>query len=727
MDRLDALPFDGISQDRSSIDPREDVRPQRTKANMRRDWIWWILLLTIVTLVWCSHYNRWTKASWEVAVNYVGDRSWDMTFTGDALWGMAATKAMADGEIAPILPKYPISLGAPFRANWNDFPSIEEGVNAWWALLARMFGIFVGSNLALLCAHLLAATSFYWTCRYLGYNPALTLMGAALFALSRYAFWRNLPNLSLTYYWHLPLGLLVAWWCIRPTPVKGAKKWFVCVASTVLFGVQSPYFSGMFMQLLFWAAFFSIARTRDWRRAMAPATLALVLVATVGLMNLDTMYSRIVDGPNVVATRRDYAGIERYALRPVELFLPRSHSLAAFSRWANEVYFETTMIPGEEGSVYLGIVGILALAMLAYASIQAVAKGDLQKVSSHFWCVCLIVAFSIIGGLNGLAGLLGFWLFRASNRYSIVILAVLLLFLVKQLNLLTRRWPFSGIAALSVFLLSLGIYDQVPPRYPELELAARRSFLGEKKLVSQIEARLPENSKVFQLPVYDFPEGPQINNMRDYEHFRPYLHSHTLRFSYGAIKGRDQGRWQKEAEQSGPYHLVKLLEEYGFSAVLLNKHGYADGAASLIEELRSRGKSHVLARSDDWVCIALNPVRRPTLPPGFGVGWYPLEPSNWRWSSGDATVAVYNYGPDQRTVDLNFGLAVLNRRYVEIVAENRILFDGVVDSAGPRPMSLKLNLRPGRNEVRFRTDRPGEFFPGDSRKLAFSVIDFKVK
>lgn len=652
-----------------------------------------------------------------------------MVFTGDALWGMAFAKAMADGEIAPILAKDPVSFGAPFQAHWNDFPSVEEGVDAWWALLVWAFGPFRGSNLALLSAHLLAGGTFYGVCRYLRYSQILSLAGAALFALSRYVFWRNLPNLALSFYWHLPLGLLVIWWCVRETPIsQDRKKLLVCAAVSVLYGVQSAYYSGMFLQLLFWAAVFCILRWRDWRRTILPVSLIGVLLATLVLMNVDTLSSWFVNGPNAAAATRSLPDVERYALRPVEFFLPHSHSFRSFARWANQAHFDATMIPGEMGSAYLGVIGILALATLICVTASAIAKGDLEKVPPHFWCCCLVIAFSMIGGINNIAALFGFQSFRAGNRYSIVILTVLLLFMVKRLTLLTRNWSTGSVAVLSAFLIATGIFDQIPPRNSELETAAQRAWKGDQKLVSEMEARLPNGAMIFEMPVHDFPEGYLIGGMDDYEHFRPYLHSRALRFSYADIKGRQEGRWQKEAEQLGPYYLVKVLEEYGFSAVLINKNGYGDQAVSLLEGLRSAGKSRVLAHSDDWVSIALNPVRQPSLPTGFGVGWYPLGPTNWRWSSGDATLVLHNPNTTQRTVALIFGLTTLKRRYVEISAENQTLFDGVVNSDGPRPMNLRMILKPGKTEVRFATDRPGELLAnGDTRKLAFSVIDFKVK
>ena len=161
-------------------------------------------LVLVVTLLWCANYHRWTAEAWQAPISY----------SGDTWWGMAGAKAFADGEIG-LWDKSPVSLGAPFRGNWNDYPSIEELLIAWWGLLVRMFGIFLGSNLVLLVAHLLALLSFYFVCRRLHYSALFSAVGAVVFACSRFSFARSLHHLGLTYYWHIPLGILVVRYCFE--------------------------------------------------------------------------------------------------------------------------------------------------------------------------------------------------------------------------------------------------------------------------------------------------------------------------------------------------------------------------------------------------------------------------------------------------------------------------------------------------------------------------------
>ena len=597
----------------------------------RTDWYWLALLLCIVTLTWCAAYNRWTSTAWATPVSYEGD-TWSQ---------LAGTKAFASGEVFPILPKYPASLGAPFAANWNDYPSIEEGFFLWNAVLARTFGLLTGANVALLSASLLAAASFYFACRQFGSHPIFSLAGAALFSLSRFAFARNLSHLTLAYYWHLPLGVLTVWYCLtRPTIYRERRLILFCVAVAVLHGVQNIYYTGMFLQFLLGISCYHAMRREPWRRIVFPLVLAAVAVFTVGLMNVDTLYSRVVNGPNPSVIVRNYAGVELYALKPIELIVPVVHRITALGDWGMNHYAKQAYVVGEVGSPYLGIVGIVALLLLLWEAARHLVGQNLKQVPFHLWFVLWTLAFSVIGGINALVAVCGMVLFRCSNRYSIVILTLVLLFLVRYLSLLTRNWKWMPASALAGSIMVLGLLDQIPSSPTRESIAATRKVVrADARMAANLEAKLPANAMIFQLPIMDFPEVSPIGGVASYEHFRPYLYSRHLRYSYGSDKGRTRERWQSEAEQFGTSRLTGILEQYGFSAILINRKGYDDGAAGLLQELRSLGKTNVLVESPEFLCIALTPSTRPILPPDFDKNWHGLEGNathDWRWSSGDA-------------------------------------------------------------------------------------------
>jgi phosphoglycerol transferase len=687
------------------------------------DWPWWIALFVAVTLLWCVAYNRWTLEAWMTPVAY----------DGDSLGEMAAAKAFAFDKVYAILPKYPASLGAPFVANWNDYPIVEEGIFAWYGLFVRLFGVFAGSNLTLLSAHLLAAGSFYFVCRYLRYAKAISFVLAILFSMSGYAFARGLWHLVLTFYWNVPLGFLVVWWCLTGQAHADRKKRIACIVMSVLFGVQYIYYTGMYAQFLFLAALVSWLRRDGKPRILFPLFLLGVILATFVLMNVDTFYYRFRNGPNPAALARIYNGVEQYALRPVELLLPMSHRLGAIQSWTNRAYYSQTMFRGgENNSPYLGIVALAALAALAAVSIRAIARGDFAQVPVHAWGIAWILAYSVIGGLNGIIGTFGFVLFRGTNRYSVVILGLALLFLARQMSSFIRRRPVVG-ATCAGAILVLGLWDQLPgfPARSAID-QVHQKIISDGRITSALEKRLPNHAMIFELPAVSYPEvGPTVN-MQDYEHFRPYLQSRSLRFSYGSQKGRTRERWQDELMQLGVSTAVSQLEKFGFAALLINRKGYPDNAASILAELRSAGRTHILCESEDLVAVALEPGPNPLLPPEFDKNWYGLEGTltdNWRWSSGDAKLIIYNNHSTPRNIHVAFSLGTLRARTVEVFSGANKLYAATLDPAQqPRRADIDIFLRPGTNSLSFRTDQsaepPGN---GDSRNIAFAIRNFEYR
>ncbi|MEY2497389.1 MAG: hypothetical protein QOD12_945 [Verrucomicrobiota bacterium] len=688
----------------------------------RTDWSWLALLVCIVAVTWCAAYNRWTSTAWATPVSY----------NEDTWFQLATTKAFATGEAPPILPKYPASLGAPFSANWNDYPSVEEGMFVWTGVLARVFGPLPGANVALLSASLLAAASFYFACRQFGSHPAVSVAGAALFSLSRFAFARSLHHLSLTFYWHLPLGVLVIWYCLtRPTLDRERRLVLFCVAVAILHGVQNIYYTGMFLQFLAGISCYHALRREPWRRIVFPLFLAAIAVFTVGLMNIDTLSSRLANGPNPFVIVRNYAGGELYALKPIELIVPVVHRITALGDWGMNHYAKQAYVVGELGSPYLGIVGIAALLLLVWEAARHLASQNLKQVPFQLWFVLWTLAFSVIGGLNALLAVCGLVLFRGSNRYSIVILTLVLLFLVRYLSSFTRNWKKVPLLTLAGSIMVVGLLDQIPSSPTGESIAEIRKLVrSDARMAATLETKLPPNAMVFQLPIMEFPEVPPLRGVASYEHFRPYLFSQHLRYSYGSDKGRTRERWQTEAEQFGVPHLIGVLEQYGFSAILINRKGYEDGGAAFLEALRSLGKAELLVDSE-FICAALTPATRPFLPPDFDENWYGLEgraAHDWRWSSGDATIVLYNPESGPRQARLSFRLENLQPRRLQIALGSRKIYgNSFQPGMVAQPIDLTVMLSPGKNVVRFKSSAPGAF-PGtsDTRKLAFALHDFRL-
>ncbi len=78
--------------------------------------------------------------------------------------------------------------------------------------------------------------------------------------------------------------------------------------------------------------------------------------------------------------------------------------------------------------------------------------------------------------------------------------------------------------------------------------------------------------------------------MNDYEHLLPFLTSHTLRFSYGQVRGAPALAWGRHVGRLPAVEMVAALEQAGFSALWLDPRGYPDGGEKLLTDLATTGR-----------------------------------------------------------------------------------------------------------------------------------------
>ncbi len=109
--------------------------------------------------------------------------------------------------------------------------------------------------------------------------------------------------------------------------------------------------------------------------------------------------------------------------------------------------------------------------------------------------------------------------------------------------------------------------------------------------VERVDAALPEGAAVLELPYLAFPSSPPIQRMVDYDHVRPYLHSDDLRWSYGAMKGRDE-------DIGDDVDTVAEARAAGYAGVMVDRFGFADNGAALETQARAAGAGEPIVSTD---------------------------------------------------------------------------------------------------------------------------------
>jgi phosphoglycerol transferase len=328
-------------------------------------------------------------------------------------------------------------------------------------------------------------------------------------------------------------------------------------------------------------------------------------------MNLDTWSYRAVHGPNPGAVVREYKWLEIYGLKLVDLVVPpTSHRGTAFAQFAAA---HRAAAPLQDEGSYLGLVGIAALTLLVLTALDRGIRTQAAAIPIEAWQVLWIVLCFSTGGLNAILGAAGFTLFRTGCRYSVVILAIALLYAGRRLTRwqhdLESRLPadtariatLTAAAAAAVVIL----WDQVP-RAPTVDQKAliAAQVEADRDFVARMEAALPPGAMVFQLPIMEFPEAP-APGVPPYDHLRPFIHSQALRYSFGSMKGRPREQWQKDLSKVPFEKAIEEIRSRGFAAIYVNRNGFPDKGQQILAKLREAGptKPAIESAAGDLVCI----------------------------------------------------------------------------------------------------------------------------
>ncbi len=688
---------------------------------MKRDLLRAAALSAFVASVWCVVYGRTTIDAWKAPVHYGGDT---VSF-------LAYLKAARDGHVVPVAETFVPELNAPYEANWNDYPRPQKAFFWLAGRTARVIGVFEAANLLLLLAHLLAGLAFFAAARYLRVRPGWSSVGAVAFACSPYIFYRSLSHLALSFYWHIPLDVLVVGWCFRRHGLRvRSRRFAVALAVALAAALFNVYYAALFVQLLILSALAQVVRG-SWRKAVAPLLLSGALVGLFALESLGTLLYPLEHGRNLAAVYRSYADLERYALKPIELVLPPpGNGLLHYGSLA-EGYWQNAR--GEVGSAYLGLVAIAGLSWLLGGPLAAMIQGRRVFIPPALGAVVWILAFSVAGGVNGVLGSLGVVLLRGTNRYSIWLTAIALLILIGRLS--RASWPRRLPAVVGPALFALLIlFDQTPgfPK-PETLLYQSQALERDRVFAQRIEASFPGRPMLFMLPVLDFPEGGGIRQMGDYEHFRPYLFTSRVRYSYGTDKGRPRESWQRRVEAMLPAKMVDRLEGYGFSGIVVDRRAYADSGRSLLAGLAGAGRTVAFDEVGGGRAVVRlsprSPARLPEGAPRLGEGWYgrPQAEGFWARTSG-ATWILDNGSSADEAVTLSFELTVARPQTIALMQGERILA-----TFQPDPYAsvngLRVVLPPGESKLVLTTDRPPDFVEvGNRLRMAtFAVKDLEMK
>jgi len=315
------------------------------------------------------------------------------------------------------------------------------------------------------------------------------------------------------------------------------------------------------------------------------------------------------------------------------------------------------------------------------------------------------------------------------------------------LDALRRRWRATPLRfvfpVVLVLIVTLGALDQTSAAFIPPYKDIRRTFESDGRFVAALERRLPVGASIYELPYVPFPESgdPGPN---DYAELTGYLHSRDLRWSYGAMKGRDVD-WSATLSTLPLSLQLPAVAAAGFDGITVDRSAYADNGRAVEAELDPRlGLVPLVSPDRTQLFYDLRPLRSRLLRRcstaelsalrvaalyPLGLRWTTSfwdEEKNghdtWRWSKApDAYFVVDNPTKRGRRATLRFVLgAGLHRD------SNATVFypDGGSDLVRVTPtgtvVDRALELPPGRSFVRISSDTSKiPTVPGDPRRALY--------
>lgn len=688
------------------------------------------VLALIACTIWITNSDLWTRSAWDVPAGYETD--------SHQILGWIKAASEGDYHLLDII--YVSRLGAPFGANWNDYPMYEKAFTLLLGWLARSIGLFAAANTGMMLTHATAAASFFLACRFFRWHRAWSFAGALLFAFAYYMTKRSLGHMLLGLAYTIPWAVFASWLILGKHHLKRfSRPWKFCLGVSFLMGVSNPYYLNIYIQLLLLSLgiqWFTLRRKENLQTG-----LLCLMTSICGFLLAHTgaLLFRLYAGANPYAITRAYRESELYALRPIELFVPpMGHRLP----WLSDLgmfYQNETLNRAEVFSPYLGIVGAGGLLLLTGIALRRLCQNRAHSAPAASWQSLWILAYSIVGGFNCFLALGGIGLFRASGRNSIFITALVLLWLISFAARRCKHWPPGKIWVTALAIAFIGIADQLPSAGRQKDRAKIQAQAGDDRSFSeQLESRLPAHAAVFQLPLAVFPEGSPVIKMGSYEHLRPYFFTRSLRFSYGMNKGRGDSSWQAEVERLPAAEMVKRLEVLGFHALYLNRKGFVDGGRSLLESLGQLGYRERLENQEgNLVVVLLRPRSDPDAPRTdsyainhYGNFWarYDNNPQEVLWIS--MAYAEIQLNPDvfkDKKAHLRAQIVVPSDRTVSFMVGNVVLSKKLLLKDRPYQVEFDLDPPAGGKLLRIDTDQPAANFDGGTYVAGtFALLNLEI-
>jgi len=533
-------------------------------------------------------------------------------FESDALVFLEQVKSTIDNGWWWLNPR----IGMPHGLNqllWPSNTNVDQAIVWLVSWLSYGAGTTINGTWMMMLA--LAGLTATASLRFLRLSRSASFVCGTLFALTPTAIYYGIGFFSLVPYL-VPVPATIAVHLARAEDWE--RYWSraaILVGGALLLGLNYVYYSffGCFFILL--GAGIGYARSRQARVLRTAAIWICLISISVAANLVPSMWAWSRDGVPIVVREKVAAESEVYALKIRHLVGPLfDHSFPPFRSWTERETAAAFPLETENTVARLGLVATLGfIGLLGLTLIGSGGPGTGAALAAAAGRLAVgAILLATVGGLGAIFNLLVTPDIRAYARITPFVAFFSLIAVAAGLDSLRRRAPRLGQLAMGASLV-LGLWDQSHAFRPlnTLHPANAASFRSLLQFMDVLERSAPRDAMVLQLPFIMFLNEHGVAQMKAYDHFRPYLVSRHLRWSYPALSNR-QLAWQEGAAKLSPPELARFARGEGFGLVLVDRYGYGDGGGAVLKALGSVPGARILIQDERYVAFDISGIQPPS-------------------------------------------------------------------------------------------------------------------
>ncbi|MBP3505536.1 MAG: hypothetical protein J6K43_03955 [Lachnospiraceae bacterium] len=500
---------------------------------------------------------------------------------GDGITGLVTMKSMQDTGWIYENPY----MGAPYGVKNYDATTMELFLNLIQQILVWITGNWIlAYNLFYLLGYFLCGITSFYVLKRLSVSGLVSIPLAVLYTFAPYHLGRGTGHLYLGMYFMVPLMCLYLFrlWKEDTIFVKGQNGWItkkniLCLVTLMIMALTGIYYAFFMCFFLCVIILYSLLNDRNKKRIIQSICSIGIIVTTLLVGSIPNTIYWINNGGSVIPDK-GANGAELYGLKIIQLLLPISNHRIPILAELRQKYDAYYPLVTENSLACLGLVtavGFVIICVCLFIGKRLPEKSNLRIAS------LLTLAAILFGTIGGFSSALSFVMssIRCYNRFSIFIAMFSLITLGTLLQKLVdkcqgNQWKKVFMYSGMVVLLVLGILDQTLPVSGSLYADIENQYQQDDEFIKEIEAMAGEEAMIYQMPYMQNPENGAINQMQDYAHYMGYIHSDSLRWSYGSIIGRDADNFCRSINELPLDEQIVQIEAAGYSGIYIDWNAY---------------------------------------------------------------------------------------------------------------------------------------------------------